>query len=247
MNVLILAGTGEASALAHRLADHPIIRARMSLAGRTRQPEAQALPSRVGGFGGVQGLVQYLRDQGIDALVDATHPFAAGMTANAAAAARATGVPLALLARPDWTPAPDDRWLRVPDLEGAAEALHPLGRRVLVTTGRKLAAFERVPDKRYVIRTIDPPEPRPALPDAVYLQSRGPFRLEDELALLREHAIDVLVTKASGGGATRAKLDAARQCGIPVVMVERPPPPEGVVSFTDPADVVTWLEQQVRG
>lgn len=247
MNVLILAGTGEASALAHRLAGHPAIRARLSLAGRTRQPEAQELPCRVGGFGGVEGLVRYLRDEGIDAMVDATHPFAAGMTANAAAAARASGTPLAVLARPDWTPEPDDRWLRVPDLEGAAEALRALGRRVLVTTGRQLAAFERVPDKRYVIRTVDPPEPRPALPDAVYLQSRGPFRLEDELALLREHAIDALVTKASGGGATRPKLDAARQCGIPVIMVQRPPRPEGIASFTEPADVVFWLEQKARG
>ncbi|QIT56997.1 cobalt-precorrin-6A reductase [Aquisalimonas sp. 2447] len=243
MQVLILAGTSEATSLARQLDDHPTIQAQVSLAGRTRAPEVPDLPHRIGGFGGVDGLAQYLREARIDALVDATHPFAATMTANAVAAARATEIPLAILRRPEWQPRPDDHWLPVPDLEAAADTLRELGHRVLVTTGRQgLAAFQRTPDKHYVIRTIDPPEPPPALPDAVYLQARGPFRLDEETALLDAHGIDVMVSKASGGDATCAKLGAARARGIPVVMVQRPPEPQGVPAFSEAADVVRWLE-----
>ncbi|SEO99751.1 cobalt-precorrin-6A reductase [Aquisalimonas asiatica] len=243
MQVLILAGTSDGNALATALAGHPVIRAQASLAGRTRTPGNLPVSHRVGGFGGAEGLATHLRADGIDALVDATHPFASGITANAAAAARQTGIPLAILRRPSWTPGPGDHWLPVPDLDTAADALQDLGHRVLVTTGRQgLAAFERTPDKHYVIRTIDPPEPPPALPDAVYLQARGPFRLADEQALMAGHGVEVLVSKASGGDATCAKLGAARALGIPVVMVERPPEPVGVPAFTDAAEVVRWLE-----
>lgn len=245
MHVLILAGTSDATSLVRQLEGHWTIRIQVSLAGRTKAPEVPDLPHRIGGFGGAEGLAAYLRDARIDALVDATHPFAATMTANAVAAARATGIPLGILRRPAWQPGPGDRWLPVSDLEAAAEALRDLGHRVLVTTGRQgLAAFERIPDKHYVIRTIDPPEPAPELPDAVYLQARGPFRVDQEHALLEEHGIEVMVSKASGGEATCAKLAAARECGIPVVMVERPAEPAGVPAFQHASEVVRWLERQ---
>ena len=244
MQVLILAGTSDATALTRQLAGHAAIRAQVSLAGRTKSPEVPNLPHRIGGFGGAEGLATYLRDQRIDAVVDATHPFASTITDNAASAARQTDIPLAILRRPAWTPGPGDDWLPVPDLDAAADALRDIGHRVLLTTGRQgLAAFERTPDKQYVIRTIDPPEPAPALPNAVYLRARGPFRLADEKALLAEHGIEVMVSKASGGDATCAKLDAAREHGIPVVMVDRPPEPADVPSFTQAADVVRWLER----
>lgn len=243
MQILILAGTSDATALVHHLAGHAAIRAQVSLAGRTKDPELPDLPHRIGGFGGIDGLVHHLRAENIDALVDATHPFATSMTANAVAAVRQAGIPMAILRRPEWTPTDGDHWLPVPDLEAAADTLRDLGRRVLVTTGRQgLTAFERAPDKHYVIRTIDPPEPPPALPDAVYLQARGPFRPEEEHALLAEHDIEVMVSKASGGDATCAKLGAARDRGIPVIMVQRPPEPTGVPAFTRAADVVRWLE-----
>jgi precorrin-6A/cobalt-precorrin-6A reductase len=244
MKVLILAGTTEATALANRLEGHPGLEGTVSLAGRTQRPARTALPYRTGGFGGAAGLADYLRDHGIGALVDATHPFAAGISANAAAAAEQTGVPLIALERPAWELQAGDHWIPVADLAAAVAALRPLGHRVLVTTGRQqLAPYEALPDKHYVIRTIDPPEPPPALPDAVFLQQRGPFDAASEAALMAEHGIDVLVTKNSGGEATRGKLDAARERGIPVVMVERPARPQGVPVHDDPAAVLRRLEE----
>jgi len=246
MKVLILAGTTEATALAHQLEDHPHLAATLSLAGRTQRPTRTALPYRTGGFGGAEGLADYLRSEGIGALVDATHPFAAGISANAAVAAEQAGVPVMALERPPWTPQAGDRWFPVADLDAAADALRPLGYRVLVTTGRQhLSPYARVPDKHYVIRTIDPPEPPPDLPDAVFLQQRGPFDAASEAALMAEHGIEVLVTKNSGGDATRGKLDAARERGIPVVMVERPARPAGVPVNHDPATVLRWLETRL--
>jgi len=243
MKVLILAGTTEATALARLLEGHPTLAATVSLAGRTQRPARTALPYRTGGFGGVEGLAEYLRANRIGNLVDATHPFAEGISANAAAAAERAGVPLMALERPPWKPGPGDRWIPVPDLDAAAEALRPLGHRVLVTTGRQeLGPYEATPNKHYVIRTIDPPEPPPGLTDAVYIQDRGPFDRESEAALMAEHGIDVLVTKNSGGDATRGKLDAARERGIPVVMVQRPARPEGVPVRHDPEAVRQWLE-----
>lgn len=244
MNVLLLAGTTEAKQLAEQLSDHPRIRATASLAGRVQRPAQSALPTRVGGFGGAAGLAEWLRDHDIHALVDATHPFAARITANAVAAARATGIPLARLCRPPWIAQPGDRWHEVADLDEAVAALQPLGQRVLVTTGRnELAPFEAAPEKHYVIRTIDPPEPPPALPDAVYIQARGPYDPASERALMTQHAIEVLVTKASGGEATRGKLDAARELDIPVVMVRRPPPPDGIDRHcTTAVAALEWLE-----
>ncbi|MEF8793188.1 cobalt-precorrin-6A reductase [Thiohalorhabdus sp.] len=245
MQVLILAGTTEANALARLLEGHSTLAATVSLAGRTNRPSRTALPYRSGGFGGVEGLADYLRANRVGAMVDATHPFAAGISTNAAAAAERTGVPSMALERPAWQPGPGDHWIPVPDLDAAAEALRSLGHRVLVTTGRQeLVPYEAAPDKHYVIRTIDPPEPPPGLADAVYIQDRGPFDRESEAALMAEHGIDVLVTKNSGGDATRGKLDAARERGIPVMLVQRPARPEGVPVHHDPEAVRQWLEER---
>lgn len=240
--VLILGGTTEATALARRLAGHPRIDARVSLAGRTKNPVLPPLPTRVGGFGGVDGLVAYLTDEGIAAVIDATHPFADQISANAATACGRGGVPLRVLTRRPWAAGPDDRWIGVPDMAAAAEALRGLGESVFLTIGRQeVAAFEAVPDKRYLIRAVDPPEPPPALPRATLILDRGPFTLDGELALMRAHAIDALVSKNSGGRATDAKLEAARRLGLPVVMVERPPG-NGIAAFHDVEAALAWLE-----
>jgi precorrin-6A/cobalt-precorrin-6A reductase len=243
--VLILGGTTEATALAGRLAGHPRIAATVSLAGRTRQPVLPPLPTRIGGFGGVDGLAAYLGANAIAAVVDATHPFADGMSANAIAACRRLGLPLLVLTRAPWTPGPGDRWIAVPDMEAAAQALRDLGDRVFLTVGRQeLAPFEAVPDKTYLIRAVDPPEPPPALPRVHVVLDRGPFTLDGELALMQAHGIEVVVSKNSGGEATRAKLTAARQRAIPVVMVDRPPAGDAH-TLHDAASALAWLENLV--
>lgn len=242
MKALILGGTTEATALAKRLAGHPRIDARVSLAGRTKNPVLPPLPTRIGGFGGVEGLAEYLRAEGIGAVIDATHPFADRMSANAAMACARAGVPLRLLTRPAWVAGPGDRWIAVPDMAAAALALRGLGDTVFLTIGRQeVAAFETVPDKRYLIRAVDPPEPMPALPCMSLILGRGPFTVESELALMRGEGVDVVVSKNSGGRATDAKLEAARALGLPVVMVERPAG-NGVAELVDVDAAVGWLE-----
>ncbi len=242
MKTLILGGTTEATALARRLAGHPAIDATVSLAGRTAQPAPLPLPTRIGGFGGADGLAGYLHQAGIAAVVDATHPFAARISANAAAACVRTGVPLLALIRAPWTPGPGERWIVVPDMPAAAEALRGLGERVFLTIGRQeLAPFEAVPDKTYLVRAVDPPQPMPALPRMTLVLDRGPFTLTAELALMAEHRIEVLVSKNSGGAATRDKLEAARRRGIPVVMVERPPA-SGAAEVHAAGAALAWLE-----
>ncbi len=177
----------------------------------------------------------------MDAVVDATHPFATGITENAARAAATTGVPAVVLRRPGWTPVPGDRWHPAASLPEAADLLPPLGRRVFLTTGRLgLAAFAREPELHYLVRSVEPPEP-PMPRHTEVLLARGPFTVESETALLRDHRIDVLVTKDSGGSATSAKLTAARELGLPVVVVHRPPLPEGVRAEADVASVLARL------
>lgn len=242
MKALILGGTTEATALARRLAGHPAITAEVSLAGRTARPVLPPLPTRIGGFGGAEGLAAYLEEHRIAAVVDATHPFAARISANAVAACARAGVPLLVLTRAAWTAGRGDRWIGVPDMAGAADALRPLGRSVFLTVGRQeLAPFAAVPDKRYLIRAVDPPDPMPDLPDHRVILDRGPYTLEGELALLAEHRIDALVSKNSGGTATAAKLEAARRLGLPVVMVERPPA-TGSATVHEVAAALAWLE-----
>jgi precorrin-6A/cobalt-precorrin-6A reductase len=241
MNLLILGGTTEASELGRALADDRRFAATMSLAGRTRRPLVPAIPYRIGGFGGVEGLVRYLTEHRIDALIDATHPFATQMSANASAAARLTGAPLLTILRPAWQPVPDDNWIMVDGMAAAAEALGHTPRRVLLTIGRKdLESFVAAPWHYYVLRSVDPP-PQEALPPLVkVISARGPFRQDDEHRLLNDEAIEVIVTKNSGGTATEAKLAAARALGLPVVMVRRPPEVPGETVGTA-AEALAWL------
>ncbi|MEV0676284.1 cobalt-precorrin-6A reductase [Actinosynnema sp. NPDC050436] len=227
--VLVLGGTGEARELARRA----VSRARVvsSLAGRVASPRLPEGEVRVGGFGGVAGLVAYLRAERVDAVVDATHPFADRITANALAAVAQTGVPFLVLRRPGWTERAGDRWTWV---DSIAEAARVVGdRRAFVTSGRDgLGAFASG-----VARTVDPPAEATAL-DLVL--DRGPYTVDGELALMRRHAVEVLVTKDSGGGMTAAKLDAARALGLPVVVVRRPPAPAApTVTTVDAA--LAWL------
>ncbi|MFC7511894.1 cobalt-precorrin-6A reductase [Streptomyces thermocarboxydus] len=213
-----------------------------SLAGRVSRPGALDGEVRVGGFGGPEGLAAWLREEGVDAVVDATHPFAATITANAAAATAAARVPLLVLRRPGWQPGPGDRWHPVPSLEAAAAALPALGPRVFLTTGRLgLDAFAGLTELRFLVRSVEPPSRR--CPRTHVLLARGPFTVADETALLREHRVDVLVTKDSGGGATSAKLTAARDLGLPVVVVRRPPLPEGVTALPDVPVLLARLDE----
>ncbi|MGW2486387.1 cobalt-precorrin-6A reductase [Streptomyces sp. NPDC001606] len=240
-HVLILGGTTEARRLAADLAARPGVRVTTSLAGRVTRPAAVEGEVRTGGFGGAEGLAEWLRTHRVDALVDATHPFAEAITANAARAAAATGTPAVVLRRPGWRPGPGDRWYDVPSLAGAADALPGLGRRVFLSTGRLgLAAFAHLTDLHFVARSVEPPEP-PLPPSTDVLLARGPFTVAEETDLLRRHRIEVLVTKDSGGEATAAKLTAARALALPVVVVRRPPLPAGVTAVPDTAGVLARL------
>jgi precorrin-6A/cobalt-precorrin-6A reductase len=244
MNLLILGGTSEASALSRALAGDSRFRATISLAGRTRNPAPQPLPVRSGGFGGVDGLARYIVEHRIDALVDATHPFAAQMSRNAALAARQTATAALVIQRPAWQRQPGDRWIEVADLPAAAQALGPVARRVLLTIGQKdLQPFAAAPQHHYLLRSVDAPPPASLPPHAEVITARGPFVLADELDLLRGRQIEMLVTKNSGGTATEAKLTAARMLRLPVIMVARPVPPaaETVASVHE---ALAWLEHR---
>jgi precorrin-6A/cobalt-precorrin-6A reductase len=241
LRLLIIGGTAEARALAEACAPRPNLAVVTSLAGRTRAPRDLPGEVRVGGFGGAEGLARFLRAHAIDRLIDASHPFAEQIGRHAAAACQAAGVPRLRLLRPPWRRHAGDRWIEVADLTEAARRLPELGRRAFLSVGHKdLAAFAGLADVWFLIRTIEPPERLP-LDHALWLQGRGPFSLEAELALLRAHGIDVLVTKASGGAATYAKLAAARALGLPVLMLRRPAPPEGPLVATVAA-ALDWLD-----
>ncbi|GAB1642090.1 cobalt-precorrin-6A reductase [Krasilnikovia sp. MM14-A1259] len=237
LRVLILGGTTEGRALAAACADLPGLHVTSSLAGRTSAPLHVAGRVRVGGFGGVDGLTAYLRSERVGALVDATHPFAATMSAHAATAAARAGVPLLVLRRPGFASRPGDDWHRVPTVAAAADLLPTLGEQVFLTTGRQsIAAFAGVTGCWFLSRSVEPPEP-PVPARLRVVLDRGPFTVAGERALLAAHRIDVLVTKDSGGAAP--KLDAARHRGIPVVMIDRPgaatPAGAGIGASTDPA------------
>jgi len=247
--VLILGGTRDALELAAALVarDGTFARARIvsSLAGRTAAPLLPPGETRIGGFGGADGLVTYLRREAIDAVVDATHPFAARISENAVVACARAGVPLITLDRPAPLQQAGDRWYRVPGVASAAARARGLGARIFLTIGRQeLAPFAAIADRWFLIRAID--APLVALPPhhAVVL-ARGPFAYRAELALLRTHAIDVVVAKESGGAATEAKLTAARTLGIPVVTIVRPPP-SGARTVPDVASAIAWLETACR-
>jgi precorrin-6A/cobalt-precorrin-6A reductase len=237
--ILVLGGTAEARALAGEL-DARGVAVVSSLAGRVSRPRLPAGEVRIGGFGGPEALAAWLRAHRVEAVVDATHPFAERISASAACACPLAGVPLLRLERPGWHERPGDRWQRVPDLETAAGLLPRVGRRAFLTTGRQgLAAFAGVERCWFLIRCVEPPGP--PLPRAhELLLDRGPYTLASELELIDSRAIDVVVTKDSGGPLTAAKLDAARERGLPLIVVERPPrPPAEAVATV--GDALRWL------
>lgn len=242
-HVLILGGTTEARRLAGLLAPDPSLRVTSSLAGRVAAPRLPAGEVRVGGFGGPEGQARWLREHAVDALIDATHPFADTISRHAALAAVTAHVPLLALRRPGWVPGPGDRWHQVTSLDEAAAALPALGNRVFLTTGRMgLAHFAHLTDLWFLVRSVDAPEPSYP-PRMTTLLDRGPFTPEGERAVLRDHRIDVVVTKDSGAAATAAKLTAAREAGLPVVVVQRPPVPEGVPVVAGPNEAVEWVRR----
>jgi precorrin-6A/cobalt-precorrin-6A reductase len=242
IKILILGGTAEARTLAQDLAGRADLGVTLSLAGRTAAPLPQAVPVRSGGFGGVDGLAAYLRAERIDALIDATHPYAAVISANAARAAELARVPLLALRRPAWKKRPGDIWIEVATIEDAVTALGEAPRRVFLALGRKeLAPFTAAPQHVYLVRSVDPVDPPLAVPQASYLTARGPFTEAADRALLERHAIEIIVAKNSGGEATYAKIAAARALGIPVVMLARPPLPE-VATATTVEEVLAWVD-----
>jgi precorrin-6A/cobalt-precorrin-6A reductase len=236
--VLVLGGTGEARRLAAALVAEGVD-VLSSLAGRVAEPVLPDGEVRIGGFGGVDGLAGWLAQHRPRAVVDATHPFAAQITRNAAQAVAVTGTPLLRLQRPGWTPQPGDSWRFVDTLTEAAEAVAGYGT-VFVTTGRQgVGAFAGVPG-HCLVRSVDPPDADlPA--GTTLLLARGPFSVADELALMRTHGVDVVVTKDSGGHLTEAKLTAARELGLPVVLVRRPPVPAGVDTVATVERALAWV------
>jgi precorrin-6A/cobalt-precorrin-6A reductase len=242
MRVLLLGGTAEARALAARL--HPDVDLISSLAGRVPRPALPVGPVRVGGFGGVDGLRRWLRDEQVDAVIDATHPFAATITAHAAQVCGELELPYLLLARPAWNP--DDAVVVASDAEASESVARKRFSRVFLTTGRSGVAAFAHSDAWFLIRAVTAPDAG-SLPRRYELVlSRGPYHYDAELALMREHRIDALVTKNSGGDMTRAKLDAAAALGIPVVMVDRPPLPPGLRTVGTVEDAVAWVRSHER-
>jgi len=243
--VLVLGGTAEARRLAAEL-DGAGIAVVSSLAGRVKRPRLPVGEVRIGGFGGPEGLERWLRKQETPAVVDATHPFAEGIARTAAEGCALAATPLLRLQRPGWSSGPGDDWHWVDDLDAAAAAVAELGSRVFLTSGRQgLAAFAGNERAWFLIRCVDPPEvPLPHKHEI--LLDRGPYELEGELALIDSHEIDLLVTKDSGGELTAAKLAAARERGLPVVVVRRPPRP-GVPTVATVAEAVAWVSRSAAG
>jgi precorrin-6A/cobalt-precorrin-6A reductase len=239
--VLILGGTGDAVVLATRIAQIPGFEAIASLAGRTQNSMALSDSTRVGGFGGVEGLVNYLRDRKIDRLIDATHPFAAQISWHAATAAAEVGIPHLMLVRPVWQKAGGDRWLEVANMEEAATGISGLAPRVFLAIGKQdLATFAHLRDIWFLMRAIAPPQADALIPPGKLLLSRGPFTLAEERSLLMQYEIGAIVSKNSGGGAIYAKIIAARELEIPVVMIARPSMPS-CEQVTTIEEVLTWL------
>jgi precorrin-6A/cobalt-precorrin-6A reductase len=227
--VLILGGTGEAAQLAGQAAHLPGVEVITSLAGRTRRPVTPSGRVRIGGFGGDAGLIDYLREQRIDLLIDATHPFAAHISFHAAHAAHICGLPHLLLMRPPWEPREGDRWIAVESIAAAVSIL---------------AAFAPLTDLWFLMRMVDPPTPDTPVPPGTLVLERGPFALEDERELLQTYAIEAIVSKNSGGDTTYAKIRAARELALPVVMIQRPPMPAGE-QVSDVEEALGWLARHL--
>ena len=241
--LLLLGGTTESAALARALAGRAGIELTSSLAGRTSQPAAVPGPVRVGGFGGAAGLIAHLRGEGIAGIIDAAHPFAAQISAHAVAAARATDLPLLRLERAPWRRQPGDRWVDVASIAEAATVAPHYGRRAFLTVGSgELASFGGQATMRYLVRLIERPTAPLPLADTKIVIGRGPFTLAGEEKLLRQHAIELIIAKNSGGDATYAKIAAARALGLPVIMVRRPAKPPVDHSAETLAAAVAWID-----
>jgi precorrin-6A/cobalt-precorrin-6A reductase len=244
--LLILGGTGDAVQLSQQAAilGFAVI---SSLAGRTQQSwntthSGADQRVRMGGFGGAAGLADYLRQENIELLIDATHPFAQQISGNAAAAAALCGVPRLLLQRPSWEPVTGDHWLLAPHQAAAAALLPGLGQRIFLTIGRQeLSNYAHLQELWFLMRSIDPP-PAPLPPGKIIL-AQGPFNLQAEKDLLRQHQIEIVVSKNSGGAATYAKITAARELGLPIVMIQRPSRPDGL-EVSSVAAAISWLKKQ---
>ena len=241
LRVLILGGTADANRLAQMVANDPDIDAVLSYAGRTENPTPSPISWRLGGFGGIDGMVDYLRAEKIARVIDATHPFAAQISAHAVAACAAACVPLLALERQPWQRAPGDRWTEVDDLKAAAEALGAVPRRVFLGIGRlQLQTFAACPQHSYLVRLVDRPRVPLPLPDAEVVVARGPFKVADDRAMLANYRAEIVVAKNAGGDSASAKIEAARDLALPVVMVRRPFIPARETVET-PAGVMRWL------
>lgn len=239
--LLILGGTTEATQLATQAAKMPDLEVISSLAGRTQQPINPAGTVRSGGFGGVEGLVHYLQDQQIDLVIDATHPFAAQISWNAAIAVDRSSIPRLSIVRPAWKSEP--HWIEVESNEAAAAILPDLAQRIFLTIGRQeLSTFAHLTELWFLMRMIDPPET--AIPPGKVLLARAPFSVEQERAWMQEYEIQAIVSKNSGGDATVSKLIAARELKLPVVMVQRPPMPDGE-QVSEVQSALDWINQQL--
>lgn len=240
MRALILGGTADANLLAEKIAQAGL-EAIYSYGGRTRAPAGQKLPIRIGGFGGAGGLADYLRREGITHVIDATHPFAAEMSRNAVMACAETGTPLLALERAPWVKTSSDNWIDVADITSAVAALPERRARVFLAIGRQhISPFSARPQHAYTLRFVDPPEGALPLPDADVIVSRGPFTLDGELEMMRARAIEWIVARNSGGAGARAKIDAGRMLGLPVIMLARPQLPERL-RVKSVAEVMEWL------
>jgi precorrin-6A/cobalt-precorrin-6A reductase len=240
--ILILGGTTEARLLGERLAKRADLDVTLSLAGRTATPVPHAVPIRVGGFGGAEGLADYLIEERIDALIDATHPYASIISENAAAAVRQAAVPFIVLRRPPWIAVAGDCWIEVNDATAAVSAIGENARSVFVALGRnELAPFAGAPQHRYLIRSVDPVDPPLPLPRVSYVTARGPFSEAHDRALITAHEVEIVIAKNSGGAAAYGKIAAARALGIEVVLLRRPPAPDApAVEMIE--DAIAWLD-----
>lgn len=240
MRVLLLGGTTEASQMAIALADAGI-NAIYSYAGRTKSPVSQPLPTRIGGFGGVPGLIDYLSAQQITHVIDATHPFAAGMSRNAFVACRDTKVRLLRLERAPWVAQDGDKWSLVPTLEDIPALLPDAPAYVFLAIGKQhIGLFAAKPQHHYLLRLVDPPDAALPMPNVTVLLARGPFTTQGDIQVMQKHAISHIVAKNAGGTGARAKLDAARTLGLSVIMANRPNVPGDTIA-NDVAQVLTWL------
>ena len=248
MKVLILGGTGDAVKLAAKLLLVPKLEIITSLAGRTRKPSALVGDFRIGGFGGISGLVNYIFEQKIDLLIDATHPCAGQISWHGAIACEITKTPHLMLVRPEWQKIEGDRWIEVESVEAAAQIIPQLGTRIFITSGRQqlepfLSIVQTHPHLCFLLRSIDPPDL--VIPNSKILLDRGPFSLEGERKLLQDYEIEAIVSKNSGGEATSAKLIAARALNIPIVMIQRPQMPEGD-KVNDIEEAIAWINEELQ-